>query len=210
MATIGPRNKTGPQGPPGPPGPQGKQGLSGPKGDQGDPGPKGPIGKIPKHQWRGTELRFQKQNGEWGKYVDLQGPGAAVSFFGTSSSTTDSSQVTFETDCDASVYVGSWVRINSSSIAVNALADSVANSRVIGVVESKASTTRATIRVCGISDEIFSSLNPTLSYFLSTTTAGGMQTSVPVGSAEVIVPLGLPLTSTRFSVDIKKRLQRAL
>jgi hypothetical protein len=49
----------GTQGPPGPPGPQ---------------GPKGDTGETPAHSWRGTELRFMQPSGEWGKYVDLQGP----------------------------------------------------------------------------------------------------------------------------------------
>ena len=36
-------------------------------------------------------------------------------------------------DCDASVYVGSFVRINTSGIAVNAIADTYENSNVIGL-----------------------------------------------------------------------------
>ena len=35
---------------------------------------------MPKHEWRGTELRFQQTEGRWGKWVDLQGkPGKAGS-----------------------------------------------------------------------------------------------------------------------------------
>ena len=40
------------------------------KGDKGD---KGDTGPMPDHQWKGTKLRFQKQDGEWGKFVDLKG-----------------------------------------------------------------------------------------------------------------------------------------
>ncbi len=29
---------------------------------------------MPKHEWRGTELRFQKDQETWGKWVDLRGP----------------------------------------------------------------------------------------------------------------------------------------
>lgn len=47
------------------------RGDVGPKGEQG---PRGPIGPIPKHEWNGTELRFEQAPGQWGKYVDLQGP----------------------------------------------------------------------------------------------------------------------------------------
>jgi len=41
---------------------------------KGDPGPPGPRGPKPEHQWRGTKLRFEKADGRWGKWVDLQGP----------------------------------------------------------------------------------------------------------------------------------------
>jgi hypothetical protein len=29
---------------------------------------------MPKHEWRGTQLRFQQTSGKWGKWTDLQGP----------------------------------------------------------------------------------------------------------------------------------------
>lgn len=60
----GPRGFKGDVGPQGPPGPQG---LPGEPGEKGDPGP------VPKHEWRGSELRFEKPDG-WGPYVDLRGP----------------------------------------------------------------------------------------------------------------------------------------
>lgn len=34
----------------------------------------GGKGDTPKHEWTGTQLRFQKPNGQWGEYVDLEGP----------------------------------------------------------------------------------------------------------------------------------------
>lgn len=49
---------------------RGKQGEVGPRGPRG---PEGPIGPMPKHEWRGTELRFELRSGEWGEYVDLRG-----------------------------------------------------------------------------------------------------------------------------------------
>lgn len=86
------------QGPPGPPGPQGLRGLPGADGKDGRdgadgvdgadgadgapgvdgkdgaPGAGGPIGPMPRHEWRGTELRFQQSPNVWGKWVDLKGP----------------------------------------------------------------------------------------------------------------------------------------
>jgi hypothetical protein len=38
-------------------------------------GPPGPPGPMPAHEWRDTKLRFQQgPSGEWGEFVDLQGP----------------------------------------------------------------------------------------------------------------------------------------
>lgn len=59
------------QGPRGEIGIQGKQGEIGPRGPQG---PRGPIGPMPRHEWDGTELRFEIEPGVWGAFVDLQGP----------------------------------------------------------------------------------------------------------------------------------------
>lgn len=41
--------------------------LAAAQGDDGD------IGPMPRHQWKGTKLRFESQPDEWGKFVDLQG-----------------------------------------------------------------------------------------------------------------------------------------
>ena len=52
----------------------------GPPGKDGKDGKPGPMGPMPKHEWRGTELRFQQTGGKWGKWTDLQGkPGKAGS-----------------------------------------------------------------------------------------------------------------------------------
>lgn len=42
--------------------------LAAAKGEDGD------LGPMPRHQWKGTRLRFEDgERGSWGKYVDLQG-----------------------------------------------------------------------------------------------------------------------------------------
>ena len=56
---------------------KGERGEPGPAGIAGEPGPTGAAGEKgakPDHQWRGTELRFEKPDGRWGKWTDLQGP----------------------------------------------------------------------------------------------------------------------------------------
>lgn len=41
--------------------------LTGEKGEKGD------KGDMPAHEWSGTMLRFEKPDGSWGEFVDLQG-----------------------------------------------------------------------------------------------------------------------------------------
>ena len=66
--------KDGLHGKDGRPGAPGKNGRDGKDGKDGEPGP---IGPMPKHEWRGTELRFQSAPKKWGKWVDLRGPAGA-------------------------------------------------------------------------------------------------------------------------------------
>jgi hypothetical protein len=42
-------------------------------GPPGPEGPRGPIGPMPRHEWNGTELRFQLAPDRWGAWVDLKG-----------------------------------------------------------------------------------------------------------------------------------------
>lgn len=64
---------TGATGPAGPAGRDGATGATGAAGPAGPTGPTGPMGPMPRHEWKGTQLRFQQAEGEWGKWVDLQG-----------------------------------------------------------------------------------------------------------------------------------------
>jgi hypothetical protein len=61
---------------PGPRGPQGERGPAGargPKGEKGEKGDVGLTGPMPKHEWRGTEIRFQQAPDRWGDWVDVRG-----------------------------------------------------------------------------------------------------------------------------------------
>lgn len=64
----------GKDGRPGKDGAAGRPGRDGKDGKDGEPGQ---IGPMPKHEWRGTELRFQSAPKKWGKWVDLRGPAGA-------------------------------------------------------------------------------------------------------------------------------------
>ena len=52
----------------------GANGRDGRDGVDGKDGERGPVGPMPKHEWKGTKLRFQQTGGKWGKWTDLQGP----------------------------------------------------------------------------------------------------------------------------------------
>lgn len=101
--------------------------------------------------------------------------------------------------CDPTVYVGAAVRM-SAGTAYNALADSVANSNFIGVVQRKASATLCDIRVLGVTPDIFVGLDETQEYFLSDTVAGEVTTTPAAGAGHVIVRVGQPYSATKLLV----------
>lgn len=110
-------------------------------------------------------------------------------------------------DCDATVYVGAVVRMDSA-VAYNAQADVFANSNAIGVVISKSSSTKCDIRLFGYTEDIFTGLDETKTYYLSDTVAGGIQTNVPTGSGTVILEVGKPFSPTSLVVIIGERIVR--
>ena len=114
-----------------------------------------------------------------------------------------------EVVCEASVAIGDWIYLNSSNIGVSALADSEANSHIIGLVEDKPSATRATVRTHGISSELFTGLDVTKDYFLDESTAGAMTITPPTGSNEVVLRVGRPFSDKRFWVQMGIRMVRA-
>lgn len=70
---TGDRGPIGPRGLAGAPGAAGKAGERGPRGEAGPRGEPGPVGPMPAHRWKGTQLQFERPDGEWGDAVDLQG-----------------------------------------------------------------------------------------------------------------------------------------
>lgn len=102
--------------------------------------------------------------------------------------------------CLSSVYIGSLVKMNGAGVAENAQADSEANANVIGVCESKADSTTCTIRVCGVTGSIFAGLDTTKEYFLSSSVAGGMTTTPPTATGNVVLKIGQPFSSTKMFV----------
>lgn len=113
-----------------------------------------------------------------------------------------------DVSCDISVYVGAAVRMTTGGTALNAIADSLANSNVIGIVESKPSTTTCNIRVLGVSLSIYTGLDVTKEYYLSDSIAGEIQTSTPTSSGSVILKLGQPFSDTEFLMTKGQRTVR--
>lgn len=114
-----------------------------------------------------------------------------------------------DVDCEASVYVGSAVIMNSSGVAVNALADGIPNSNVIGIVQSKSSAIKCDIRVSGVTPEIFSGLVVESEYYLSDTINGGIVVTPTTTSGHIRLKLGQPFSSTRLMVMKGERLIKA-
>lgn len=109
--------------------------------------------------------------------------------------------------CDPSVAVGDIVKLNASGVAESAIASAEASSRVIGLVESKFSSTKCDIRLSGVGGELFTGLDTSKTYFLSPSVAGGITSTFPSGDEQVIVPVGHPITDKRLIVNFGLRIE---
>lgn len=118
------------------------------------------------------------------------------------------SNVATDLTCASSVYVGAVVRMSGTTV-VNALADSGTNSRVIGICVAKSSSTLCTVQFCGFTDTIFTGLSANTNYFLSESTLGGITTTPPTGSGEIIIHIGRTLTSSQLVIQIGTQVRRA-
>lgn len=133
-----------------------------------------------------------------------------VEFLIETSSVGGSANVVLENvSCETSAQVGDFVRMNNSQIAVRAIADSLANSNVIGVIISKSQSNVCNIRVTGVASDIFTGLDVTKEYYLSDTVPGGISTTVPTTSGHVRLKLGQPFSSESFLINKSDRMVRA-
>jgi len=145
------------------------------------------------------------------KHQIVGGPStASINSLISSSSPVPPSIIQYENiPCDISVYINAFVRMDSG-IAVNAKADTFTNSRTIGVVYEKNSPILCSVIFWGLTPIIFSGLDITKEYFLSTTIDGAIQTTVPSGGGEIILRVGRALFPNRLVTMIGTPLQRAL
>lgn len=110
--------------------------------------------------------------------------------------------------CSADVFEGAFVYLDGTTFK-NAIATGITTSRVIGIVEFKSDTTTCDIRIGGLTDEVFSGLVANTNYFLSSTVAGTVSTSVVTGSGNVLMKIGRPVTDKILLIGIELRTIRA-
>lgn len=149
------------------------------------------------------EYGFYRSSGtEWLYQGETQGSG--------NPSVQDQVVIMYGRPAAASVYVGAAVYINSSGTAVNADASDYNTSDVLGIVVSKQTTTSADILVSGISPAFYSGLVMGGTYFLASNDPGQLTSSVPQGSGETVLKVGIALSSTELFVAVDSRLMRAV
>lgn len=112
--------------------------------------------------------------------------------------------------CDPAVIVTDAVKM-VAGVAFQALADSITNSNVIGVVQKKSSATVCDIRVSGVTPAIFAGLDESREYVLSGSTPGLLVTQdfSPTGAGQVILRVGQPFDSQRLLVSKGTRIIRS-
>ena len=130
-----------------------------------------------------------------------------MAFIGGTSLARDATKIDGVT-CEAAAVTGDWVRM-SGGVAVRALADSITNSNVIGVIEEKITSTICTVRFLGETLPLYVGLDETKEYYLSPTLPGKMQVAPPTNPGEVVVKLGQPFSATEFLVLKGARYVRA-
>lgn len=202
-------------------GPQGPAGADGAQGPQGLQGPPGVDGSGLDFFDEGTSLGPALE-------LDFVGPGVSavkvgdrvtVSVAGSGSG----SDVLYSVPCEEEVFLGAAVRLEATSlqelnmedwpdlqillsiqtfefdvIAVNALADSLANSNVVGIVESKPTSTTCDIRIYGETLGHYFGLEVDKEYYLSDISPGAMvpYASRPSQDGKILVKLGQPASDS--------------
>lgn len=110
--------------------------------------------------------------------------------------------------CDSTVFVGAAVRMDNTGVAYNASAASEATANVIGVVQSKSSSTLCDIRVTGVTTAIYTGLDVTKEYFLSASVDGELTTIPPASSGNIVLRVGQPYSGSRLLVNKGTGLKR--
>lgn len=206
-------------------GPQGDQGPQGDPGEDGSDGANGADGLAATI----TIGDVETLNSDEEAYVENVGtPTDAILNFGIPRGE-DGSGGTGGTriyTCDPDVFVGGAVRLTKDniveytmdswtslallpqldlesydSVAVLGQADSMENANVIGIVESKSSSTSCTVRLLGVSASIYVGLDVLKEYYLSDTYPGVLvdEDDMPTSPGSVVVKVGQPASHDRMT-----------
>ena len=97
---------------------------------------------------------------------------------------------------------------NSSILAKNALANNWDTSHVVGIVESKASSTLCNIRISGKSENLYFGLDLKKDYYLSSTVPGLIVDGNNAPTLGVLLRIGRPLSQRSLFVSIGERVDR--
>jgi hypothetical protein len=92
--------------------------------------------------------------------------------------------------------------------AIKAIANSLDNSNVLGLVEQVNDDSTCTVRINGVSEPIFSGLDEALEYYLSDSVAGAITVVAPTASGTVVLKLGQPFDTERLIVLKGSRILR--
>lgn len=131
-------------------------------------------------------------------------------FFSIPSQTTQNANAVLENVlCDSSVEIGNAVRADPTGVLFQADASNLSTANVVGIVESKADATTCTVRISGLTPEIFLSLDVTKDYFLSPIIPGALTDSPPSAVGHVVVRIGQPYSSSQLIVSKGSLIVRA-
>lgn len=168
--------------------------------------------------------------------LDFVGPGVSATKVGdritVSVSAGPGNDVLYSVPCETDVYVGALVKLDALSpvdifiddwmtllnvvtmssntysvIASNALADSMQNSNVIGVVQAKPTASTCDIRIYGETPDLFLGLDLSKEYYLSDTYPGSMVVyeSRPFESGSIVLKVGQAASGQSFIFDRGER-----
>lgn len=108
--------------------------------------------------------------------------------------------IIYNLECHSSVAVGSIVRFSGSTL-INALADSISNAKIDGIIIDKPTSTTGHLMVTGLSPDIFFGLVPGTNYYLSADSNGSYDTALPTGFGRVIVRIGKAVSETKILIN---------
>lgn len=155
------------------------------------------IRNTDKGSFKGLTDTPSTYSGQAGNFVKVSSGENALEF---AASVSSANAILTNVACDATVYAGAAVRLESGT-AYNALADSLTNSNIIGIVDSKVSATICNIRLSGTTDgNQFTGLDETKEYYLSATIAGAITDVPPSATGNILLRVGQPFDSQNMVV----------